>query len=275
MVALTVAEAVRALRAAALPAGRDVLVHASMRAVGPLADGPTTVVAAIREVIGRGAAIVVPAQTPIHSPTSRAFAEATRNMSAAELARFASRLEGFDPGSSPAQGMGALAETVRQHPRAHRSVHPLTSFAALGGRAQRLMAQHDITSLLGEQSPLRALYDSHATVLLLGVDFTACTAIHLAEHRLPWSAPTQRYRCFVRSSGGRTECEFTGARYDDGDFADLGEALDIQPFVGHGRLGRAPVRVLPMRQTVDFSAIWMALHRCPASAGTQEFMTVS
>ena len=96
----------------------------------------------------------------------------------------------FDPAATPQHGMGRLAESVRTAGGAVRSAHPQTSFAALGRRAGELLSAHPLSSHLGEESPLGALYRAGAQVLMINVGFSVCTAFHLAEYRT--GAPLRR-----------------------------------------------------------------------------------
>ncbi|MEV2240653.1 AAC(3) family N-acetyltransferase [Micromonospora sp. NPDC049891] len=260
-------ELVDQLAAAGLTPGRAVLVHASMRAVGPVDGGAATLLAALRRVVGR-AAVVVPAQTAYNSTSSPEFRTATSGLTSAEVARHIDRIEAFDPASTPSRGMGVLAEQVRQSPAAVRSRHPQTSFAAVGHGARELMRVHDLDCHLGERSPLGALYDADATVLLLGVDHRVCTAYHLAEYRLP-ARRTRDYCCFVRDGDRRVRMDFTGLDLDDSDFDRIGQALELapDPVVVHGRVGGAVARSLPVRRAVDFAVGWMARHRHLRDAG--------
>ncbi|MEU8299047.1 AAC(3) family N-acetyltransferase [Micromonospora sp. NPDC048909] len=158
--------------------------------------------------------------------------------------------------------MGVLAEHVRRQPGAVRSGHPQTSFAALGPAAARLTAVHDLDCHLGERSPLGALYAADALVLLLGVDYAACTAFHLAEYRLPHPAAQRPYRCYVLdSSGRRVRRDFLALDLDDSDFPRIGEALERLPVVRRGALGGGTCRAVRMRPAVDFAGRWMRRHR--------------
>jgi aminoglycoside 3-N-acetyltransferase len=248
--------------ALAPPVGRPVLVHASMRQVGPVDGGVATVLAALRQVIGVDAAIVVPAQTPNNSTTSRAFQAATRRLAPAEVTRYIARMQGFDPATTPSFGMGVLAEHVRRDSASVRSAHPQTSFAAIGPDAAALMRTHALECHLGEESPLGALYAADASVLLLGVGYAACTAFHLAEYRTR-RQPERPYRCFVRDGGERRMREFVGLDHDDGDFDALGAALErgARGVVRAGPVGRGQARLLAMRRSVDFAVAWMDRHR--------------
>jgi aminoglycoside 3-N-acetyltransferase len=236
--------------------GQDLLVHCSMRAVGPVAGGAATVAAALTNVLGPDATLVVPAQTTLNSLSSDAFLTVTAGLDEIGLARHIEAMPGFDPAATPSQGMGQLAELVRTMPGAARSAHPQSSFAAIGARAAQAMAGHALDCHLGEHSPLGWLYAQDAAVLLLGVGYDACTAFHLAEYRLPGEASYREYRCFVTADGARQELAFNDIVLDASDFAALGAHLEGEPYVRKGLVGAADSRLLPIRAAVDAAAAW-------------------
>jgi aminoglycoside 3-N-acetyltransferase len=243
-----------------IPVGRDILVHCAMSRIGWIDGGAGTLAAALREVIGPNGTLVTSTQTPMYSETSDAYRAATDELDAAGLAAFRQAGEGFDVDDSPSQGMGALAEYVRGHPDARRSGHPLVSLAALGPRAAEITVVHDPESHYGERSPLATLYAVDASILLVGVGYSSCTAFHLAEYRLSVPPPNRLYRCAVRRGGKRTMIEFSGAELTAHDFADIGAALDGAGLSRIGRVGSATATVLAMRPAVDFAVRWMDEH---------------
>ncbi len=84
--------------------------------------------------------------------------------------------EFFHPDMPADRLMGAIAEALRQHPEAYRSGHPVMSFAGINAR------QYLEKQLLTEPlAPIAAMYDQGGWVLLLGVDHTTNTSIHLGE----------------------------------------------------------------------------------------------
>jgi aminoglycoside 3-N-acetyltransferase len=255
------------LRALGLRRGQNLLVHCSMRRLGPVAGGAATLLAALRDVATPDATIVVPAQTAGNSLTSRAFRAATAGLDPDERARYVAAMPGFDPATTPSDGMGAFAEHVRTCPHAWRSAHPQSSFAAVGPGAAAAMSVHDLDCHLGERSPLRWLYDTDAAILLLGVGYSACAAFHLAEYRLPREPPRREYQCFTGSGAGRMMRRFTDIDLDDSDFWLLGAALDAATWPDaraaprRGRAGMAACTLLPVRTAVDFACSWMAKQR--------------
>ncbi|MEV0152338.1 AAC(3) family N-acetyltransferase [Micromonospora sp. NPDC050686] len=248
------------LRALGLRAGHDVLVHCSLRRVRPV-GGPATLAAALREVVGPTGTLLVPTENAGNSTTSRAYRAATRDLDARELAAYHAAMPGWDRATSPSEGTGAFAEHIRLTPGAVRSGHPQTSFTALGPRAREFTDGHELDCHLGERSPLGRLYAAGGQILLLGVGYAACTALHLAEYRLPVPPPSRRYHCYRLVAGRRVSLEFQAADLDDSDFARVGAALDTAPFVRRGRVGDTAARLLPVRATVDRAVEWFTAHR--------------
>ncbi|TDC34708.1 AAC(3) family N-acetyltransferase [Micromonospora sp. 15K316] len=249
------------LRALGLSAGRDVLVHSSLRRLGRPEGGPATLAAALREVLGPAGTVLVPTENAGNSTSSRAYRAATRGLDERQLTAYHATMPGWDRDGTPSEGTGAFAEHVRLTPGAVRSDHPQTSFAALGPRARELTDGHDLDCHLGERSPLGRLYAAGGWILLLGVGYQACTALHLAEYRLPVPPPHRPYRCYRLISGQRVRLDFDGLDLDDSDFPMAGQALDQASFVRRGRVGRAEARLMPVRDTVDFVVGWFAAHR--------------
>jgi aminoglycoside 3-N-acetyltransferase len=237
------------LRSLGLLSGQNLLVHCSLSAIGWVDGGPATLLQAIQDVADLGATIVVSAQTPWTSRTSRAFRAATAGLDQKGIDDHVAALPVFDRESTPSYGVGKFAEYVRTHAEAKRSGHPQTSFAALGPGAAAIASGHDPECHLGERSPLRWLYDADAAILLLGVGYAVCSAFHLAEYRVQGGAQVR------------------GSDLDDSDFELIGRALDIA-FRDRPRgprfcsIGMAGCRLVPMRTAVNFAVDWMEQHRC-------------
>lgn len=72
--------------------------------------------------------------------------------------------------------MGILPERIRIHPQAIRSTHPILSFAGIN--LEKAINQQTLEEPL---APIQWLYEHQGYVLLLGVDHSVNTSIHLAE----------------------------------------------------------------------------------------------
>jgi aminoglycoside 3-N-acetyltransferase len=249
------------LRSLGLSRGDVVLVHCSMRSIGLVPGGPATLFAAFQEVLGPQGTLVVPAQTPDNSVSSDAFRAATAGMDETGRRAYERQMPGFHRKHSPSYGVGVFAEHVRQRPDAARSAHPQTSFSAVGRRAAELMRVHHLRSHLGDHSPLGALDVAGAQSLLLGVGYESCTALHLAEYRLPRHPPMQRYLCYVRRGrNGRQRWEFRAPRLSAARFGEIGRELELTGLIRHGVVGDAQARLLPIAPAVRFAVNWMNFH---------------
>jgi aminoglycoside 3-N-acetyltransferase len=126
--------------------------------------------------------------------------------------------------------------------------------AALGPAAAAIASGHDPECHLRERSPLRWLYDADAAILLLGVGYAVCSAFQLAEYRV------------------RGGADVRGADLDDGDFEQIGDAIDEHwrdyPGPGGplaGRVGMAWSKLIPARTAVSFAVGWMEKYRSGAA----------
>ncbi|MER5729930.1 AAC(3) family N-acetyltransferase [Streptomyces sp. NPDC002138] len=249
------------LRRLGVRPGARLLVHASLAGTGLRAERLRD---ALTEVLGPRGTLVVPAFTPANSRTSSAHLTRTAGMSEAQVTAFRERMPAFDAASTPSEGMGVFAETVRTAPGARRSGHPQTSFAALGGDAGRLSAGHPLTCHLGEESPLGALCRERGQVLMINVGFSVCTAFHLAEYRIP-KPPLRMYACVVKVNlpGRRQGEEWTAyedVALDDSDFPEIGRAFPPSE-LREGRIGGAGAMLFGIPEAVGHAVHWMTENR--------------
>ncbi|MGD0702418.1 MAG: AAC(3) family N-acetyltransferase [Trebonia sp.] len=259
------------LRALGVRAGQTLLVHASLASLGWVDGGAATVVAALRAAVGAAGNVVVFTGTEENSTTSRAHLARIAGLNPGQVAQFRNRMAAFDRERTPT-GSGRIAEELRTTEGAVRSDHPQASFAALGPRAAELMGGHALNCHHGRRSPLGRMYalaadgQLDAAVLMLGVSYHACTALHLAEYRYPVGRPSRypaarTYSCVTSVGGRRRWTLYRDAALDDSDFEKIGEHLDKEIAEHQGYVGEAPSRLLPFRAVVDHATNWMREYR--------------
>lgn len=143
--------------------GGVLLVHTSFRAVRPIEGGPAGLIRALQSALGDDGTLVMPTMTD------------------------GERV--FDPSATPTTDMGITAEMFWRTPGVMRSTHPSGSFAARGPSAPMICAPQPLSPPHGIDSPPGRIYELGGQVLLLGVEHSENTTLHVAEHlaRVPYS----------------------------------------------------------------------------------------
>ncbi|MCC6445573.1 MAG: AAC(3) family N-acetyltransferase [Armatimonadetes bacterium] len=139
------------LESVGLTQGDIVLAHSSLSAFGYVEGGADAVIDALLSVVGPEGTVVMP--TFVWDAPDRVF----------------------DVANTPS-AVGRIAEVFRKKEGAVRSRHFV---AAMGKHAEEVMGAQK--SAWGRDSTFGKLYDLDARVLLLGVDFNSCTALHMVE----------------------------------------------------------------------------------------------
>ena len=169
---VTYREILSSLRKLGLDHSIPVVVHASLSSFGEVHGGVETLLGALLATVD---SVIMPTFTyktmlvPEQGPDNNAMLYGSGKDRNA-MADF------FSPMMPADRLMGALAEALRCHPHARRSMHPILSFAGI-----RVEAALNSQTLAEPMAPLQALVVSHGWVLLLGVNHMVNTSIHLAE----------------------------------------------------------------------------------------------
>lgn len=163
------------LRSLGIEPGDLVMVHASLRAIGPVASGAEAVLAALLAAVGPAGTLMALVSWD-HSPY-----DATLNgnsLSQTERQTWPA----FDPATAPPyRGWGYLNAVICRHPRVRRSAHPDSSMAAIGPLAEALVSEHPLGSAYGPDSPIERFIAQRGKVLLLGAPLDAVTVLHYSE----------------------------------------------------------------------------------------------
>jgi aminoglycoside 3-N-acetyltransferase len=221
------------LRALGVRDGAVLLVHTSFRKVGPVEGGPLALIEALKGALGPKGTLVMPTMTDGETV--------------------------FDPATTPTHRMGITAELFFRQPDVVRSPHPGASFAAMGPLAARICAPHPLAPPHGLDSPAGRVYGLGGQVLLLGVEHSESTVMHVAESlaKVPYSV---EHPCVVEVDGVAESVMIAETDHCSRRFRQLDAWLDASRLQRTGPVGnstaklveaRDPVRVALERLTVD------------------------
>jgi aminoglycoside 3-N-acetyltransferase len=239
--------------------GGVLVVHSGFKALGLVEGGPAAVVAALRAALGEQGTLLTPAfTTQLTDPANWPVPPSEE-----ERARLLAELPCYDPRETPPYKMGAVVKALWRTPGVLRSDHPVTSWLALGPRAEELTRDHPREDPEGIDGPVGRAYRADAQVLLLGVEHDADTTIHLAESLLEMPhlyALPDRYP--VRGPDGARSFRAVSktTKCSDG-FVKIDPELEVATV--HGGVGDAPARLLRSRAIVRAAVALMA--RAPAA----------
>ena len=213
---ITRSELVYAFRGLGLRPGAGVMVHSSLSSIGHVEGGADAVVGALLDTVGPEGTVAVPTFTRYGEP--------------------------YDVDSSRST-TGAIAEALRSREAAVRSLHPTKSVAAIGPTAASLVSEHGPSNSLGPGSPLHRLLDGGGAVLLLGVDHTANSAVHVAERLAGVPYRDQMAETAVLVDGSVSTVEVNRVHCSRG-FEVVRPLAEHAGIVSRGLIGDAETRLL-------------------------------
>ena len=169
---------------AGLVSGDLVLVHSSLRKLGPVEGGADTVIDALLEVVGGEGTVAVPTHT---------WAVVGKGSPV------------YDQELTPSN-VGVLTNVFRARQGAVRGLHPTHSVAAIGARAEEFVAgQEKDQSPCPAAGPYGRLCDWGGKVLIIGAELDCCTLFHGCEEwsGMPWAVSKEPVQLCIITKDGR------------------------------------------------------------------------
>ncbi len=213
--------------------GDHIALGMSFGSVGDVSGGPKSFVEALLDVVGPSGTIMIPTFTRIY-PLS--------------LVRYR-KVPVFKKEETPSY-TGIIAQHIRNDVRAIRSNHPTNSFAAIGGKADYLLRDHDHHS--PSYSPYSKLADINGKVLIIGLNYQFIGIRHEAQFkagllsRIPPNTgalffdESDNIRVFVRrDKGGCTK-----------RLPDMTNNLREAGIITEGSVGKAKSVIIPAKESL-------------------------
>lgn len=204
--------------------GGVLLVHVAFSKVGPIEGGPMGLISALHSALAPDGTLAMPSMS--HDDDHP-----------------------FDKAKSHCAEMGIVADTFWRLPGVLRSDNN-HAFAAVGRFAGGILAPHPIDIPHGLDSPVGRVYELDGQVLLLGVDHTSNTTIHLCEN-----LAGVRYRCdkyiTILKSGIPARFDYREIDHCCQNFSLVNGWLDEKGLQRRGKVGNADARLIRSRDIVE------------------------
>lgn len=267
--ALTAKDLVNDLHCLGVRNGDSLMIHASLRRIGPIEGGAAGVLDALDGAVGRDGTILMVLGALVDH-------EWVNQRPEAERGGLLEKVPAYDPLTAPVlPEVGYLAEAFRQRSGTRVTDNPSGRFAARGRLAAAFLDNAPWDDYYGPDSPLDRLCRAEGRVLRLGADPNTTTVLHFAEYLadVPGKRRVRRhYR--VRVPGGSEtrsveslEDEFGIVEWPrsgtgEGEASEDYFAAILSAYLGEGRglrgrVGRAAAELIEARDIVDFGARWM------------------
>jgi aminoglycoside N3'-acetyltransferase len=246
--------------------GDVLMVHASLRAIGPVEGRAAGLIEALDAAVAADGTLLMVLGAADEWSWVNDHPEDVR-------ADFLADADPFDALATPAQpDVGTLAEVFRTTPGTLVSDHPEGRFGARGRLARELTANVPWDDYYGPGSPLERFVEAGGRVLRLGADENTVTLLHYAEYlaQVPDKRRVRRHRRVHGPDGPVirvVECLDDNLGIVDWHGDDY-FALILRDYlatheVPRGRVGGADSTVLEGRDLVRFGARWMSTHFAP------------
>lgn len=236
-----------------------VMLHASVRAIGPVLGGPDQVLLSIMDAIHpSGTLMMYVGCDPAYEAVGR------RELSLEDENMILQSCPPFDYTKARARrDYGILAEFFRSLPGVLCSENPGARIAASGSKALLLTKNHPLNYGYGLQSPLDKLYKNNGKILLLGSDLDQVTLLHYAEHIAPiQDKRIVRFKVPLLRKGNRVWCDIEeydtslGIRlWPDRFFAQIMDKFFQKNHIKTQKIGHADSYLVDAKALVDFAVM--------------------
>lgn len=157
--------------------GDTVMLHASVRAVGPIAGGPDQIHLALKDALTEGGTLMMYASCP------EGYDDVGRgHLTPLEERALIDKQPAFDARTAKAaRDNGALVEFLRSYPGSRVNDHT-ARFVVWGRHAEFLISEQPWDYAFGAGSALERFVELDGRIVLLGCDHDNVTFLHYAEH---------------------------------------------------------------------------------------------
>lgn len=258
---LTDSDIVSELRGLGVNLGDGLFVHTALGRIGHVVGGPRGLIQGLIDAVGPSGLVGMPGfSDDAYDPVEVHGLD----VSAHQHDHIRRQVPGFDPGLSNVRQNGTVPEAFRSWPGVKRSLHPTSSVLLLGADATEWCDPHDPKGWpTGPETPWgRLRFRPQMKVLLIGVGWNRCSALHAAESAAKHKRTVTR--TFKLGQGPDAPWISAPDVSDDLDrlFPLVGDDWEKTGNVQTGKIGDADVKITKYDALVEFASDWISEKNC-------------
>lgn len=233
-----------------LSKGMNLMVHSSLRSLGYVVNGANDVIDALLEIVGEEGILMMPSHTGDKTdpadwknpPVPAEWVPIIRDS-----------MKPFDPKTTPIRGRGNIPDTLLLYDGVFRSSHPIESVIAKGKRAKEFVESHPLNQSEGIESPIGKLYQNDGYVLLIGVDLSSNTSLHLAEYivDVPY-LKTANVKALVTEGKNRQFVRLERYPESSKGFINIEKDLLQNNLIKISMINKAEIKFMKLKPVIDF-----------------------
>lgn len=244
---LTKDKLIAGLKSLGITGSQILEVHTQMSAFNYVVGGAKTIVDGLMELCQNGGTILMPTQVSDNSEPSDWM---NPPISPELWKTIRQEIPAYQEQESEIRYMGSVAQNFQHRKGVISSKHPHVAYAAWGRYAKLLVNGQSLHFPLSEESPAARLYELKGYILLMGVDMTSCTAMHLAEYRAD-CRPIGIEGAMVQTESGLEWKEYLDLRIDSDDFQKVESILRKKELLRETVICGCPVQLFSAQDAID------------------------
>ena len=223
--------------------GQDVMLYASLEAMGEVDGGAAMVLYRLTRTLGSKGSLLMPTFTSVarHAVFHANYTRAGCWCEGAE-----SRHIPFISDLQPDKEIGPIAHRLCSWANSQRSNHPAYSYVAVGKRVDELVREVKLDDPL---LPVRKFLESNPRVVTIGTGLPSVTAIHLAEEKILPGKFVQE-RALTISSKGAVWVDILSTGCSNG-FIKLSSTFGTVPDFRQTMIGTARAESYSMKHLIN------------------------
>ncbi|MEI7667946.1 MAG: AAC(3) family N-acetyltransferase [Erysipelotrichaceae bacterium] len=250
---ITVETLTEHFKALKIEAGDVIEVHASLDALGFICGGAEAILTALLKLVGHDGTLV----TNAHQLLNQDPALLDIPIALEAYPTYRKMMLAYHGKQSSIDQVDALSYAVQLKDLSLVSPHPTYAVMAYGKQAKWITQTHALENSFSDHSPYARCLELKAKVLLLGVDYSVVSSLHLAEFQSK-NRPLEVKACALLKEGQRKWVEYLDYAYQSDYLNEVGMMLEADHQVSILALGNSQSKLFMLEKAIEVAKEYLS-----------------